>query len=145
MAVAWSRLRLKGAVSFRLALLGCLMVLAPSVSPLLGQKVSAAPDAVYAVIHIDLDSSRVDRGVQLLQDYARACRKSDGNLICQLLQELGRPNHLTLIEGWQDEAAYFAHVGSDGAKRFRSQMQPLLGSPFDERLHRELSPSANPK
>ena len=113
-------------------LLLVLLLSPPSVASAQLQK---NPDALYAVVHIDLDSSRTPEGLALVEHYVAACLQTAGNLSMQLLQERGRPNHLTLIEGWRSEASYTTHLQSTDTKTFRSRIQPLLGSPFDERLH----------
>jgi quinol monooxygenase YgiN len=37
---------------------------------------------------------------------------------------------------WKDQAAFDAHLASPKTREFRNKIDPLLGSPFDERLHR---------
>ena len=36
---------------------------------------------------------------------------------------------------WQNKSAFEAHLALPHTKSFREKIQPLLGSPFDERLH----------
>ncbi len=55
-----------------------------------------------------------------------------------VLQQDGRPNHFTLLEEWRAQADYDTHLGAAHTRHFREALQPMLGSPFDERLHTEL-------
>ena len=54
----------------------------------------------------------------------------------EVLEELGRPNHSTVVEVWASRQAYEDHLAADHTRAFRNKLQPMLGSPFDERLHR---------
>lgn len=96
--------------------------------------------AVYVVIHIDLDSTRTREGLALLRAYVQQCRTDPANQSEQLLQEPHRRNHLTLIEGWRNEAEFAAHLRQGYVLNFRKSIQPILGSPFDERLHQAVGP-----
>jgi quinol monooxygenase YgiN len=91
---------------------------------------------VYVVIHVDLapNNSLVDGG-KLLQTYAADSRKEPGSVRFELLQDLARKNHFTLVEVWQNHKAFDDHLSAAHSKQFREKLQPLLGSPFDERLH----------
>jgi quinol monooxygenase YgiN len=42
------------------------------------------------------------------------------------------------VEEWADQKAYDAHNSAPHTRQFRDLLQPMLGSPFDERLHTEL-------
>ncbi len=56
----------------------------------------------------------------------------------RLQEESGKlPNHFTIVETWRDEKAYARHVGSDHTVKFRQDIQPFLGSPFDSRIHHQ--------
>jgi quinol monooxygenase YgiN len=49
---------------------------------------------------------------------------------------LGRPNQSTVVEIWASRQAYEDHLAVEHARAYRAKLQPMLGSPFDERLHR---------
>ncbi|HEY3825090.1 MAG TPA: antibiotic biosynthesis monooxygenase [Bryobacteraceae bacterium] len=44
-------------------------------------------------------------------------------------------NHFTIVSVWQSKEAFEAHSAAEHTKRFREKIQPMMGSPFDERLH----------
>jgi len=49
--------------------------------------------------------------------------------------QVSRINHLTLVEVWENRQALEAHEGAAHTKKFREQIDSMLGSPYDERLH----------
>ena len=53
----------------------------------------------------------------------------------ELLREPNRINHFTIVEVWQSRQDFETHLTLPHTKSFREKIQPLLGSPFDERLH----------
>jgi quinol monooxygenase YgiN len=99
-------------------------------------KADAAADRVVAVIHVDVIPPFTDKGRTLLRKYVDETRKDDGAYRIELFEDLARPNHATLVEIWDTQKTYDDHLGLDHTRRFRTDLQPMLGSPFDERLHR---------
>jgi quinol monooxygenase YgiN len=93
-------------------------------------------DRVVSVIHVDALPKFTAEGRALLRRYVADARKDEGAVRIEVLEELARPNHSTLVEVWKDRKAYDDHLGLDHTKAFRANLQPMLGSPFDERLHR---------
>jgi quinol monooxygenase YgiN len=65
---------------------------------------------------------------------AEAGRKESGNLRFDVLQNGKRLNHFTIVEIWQTQEALDAHAVSAVTREYRDTIQPVLGSPFDERL-----------
>ncbi len=45
-----------------------------------------------------------------------------------------RPNHSTVIEQWRDQKALDAHAAAAHTRQYRDEIQPLTGSPLDERV-----------
>jgi quinol monooxygenase YgiN len=62
-------------------------------------------------------------------------RKDPGAVRFEAFQQEGHPNHFTIFEVWQTRKAFDAHLAAEHTKRFRQALQPMLGSPFRERLH----------
>jgi quinol monooxygenase YgiN len=71
----------------------------------------------------------------LLQQYAADSRKDKGAVRVELYMQISRTNHFTLVEVWENQQAFEAHEAAAHTRQFREQIQPMLGSPFDERLH----------
>jgi quinol monooxygenase YgiN len=92
---------------------------------------------VYVVTHVDIAGSRdiVAEATRLLREFSADSQKAQGVIRFELLLQDGRLNHFTIVEVWQTREAFESHSGAEHTKRFREKIQPMLGSPFDERLH----------
>ena len=93
---------------------------------------------IYAVIHVDSVPTDAVSVTKLLQQYAVDTRTEKGAVRIEIYVQSDRPNHFSIVEVWQDQQAFDAHTAAAHTKKFREQIQPSLGSPFDERLHRLL-------
>jgi quinol monooxygenase YgiN len=92
----------------------------------------------YVVAHVDIatqDRSGVERA---LLKFAAAARRIDGNLGFEVLQQTDRPNHFNLVSAWLGESPYRTFVASTPAREFRQAIGQFLGSPYDERLFRQV-------
>ncbi len=117
-------------ISLRLALGSAVLALG------LGQSVDAQMDeAAYVVAYIEVTPAATEQAIDLLVAHGEASRNDDGNARFQVLQRIGRPNHFALIETWEDADAQAAHATAAHTRRFRASLEPLLYSPYDERLH----------
>ena len=91
---------------------------------------------LYVITHVDLlGPAAAAAGAQMLQQFAADSRKEKGSVRFEILREASRINHLTVVEVWQTRQDFENHLAQAHAKSFRDKIQPLLGSPFDERLH----------
>jgi quinol monooxygenase YgiN len=97
---------------------------------------SAAADRIYVVMHVDIMPTYTADGTKLLREFGGDSRRDPGVVRFELLQEPSRPNHFTIVAVWENQAAFEKHLAADHTRSFRGKLQPLLGSPFDERLHR---------
>jgi quinol monooxygenase YgiN len=91
---------------------------------------------LYVVTHVDVMPKFTDAGRDLLKQFAADSRKDAGAVRIEVLEELGRPNHSTVVEIWSSRQAYDDHLAAEHTRAYRAKLQPMLGSPFDERLHR---------
>jgi quinol monooxygenase YgiN len=97
-------------------------------------KVDASKN-VFIVTHIDVMPTYSDSANKAIQKYAADSRKDQGAVRMEGLVQDGRPNHFTIVETWENRAAFEAHSGQAHTREFRETLQPMLGAPFDERLH----------
>ncbi len=63
----------------------------------------------------------------------------EGNLRFDVTQSAMRANHFTVIEAWQNQKALDAHAAAAHTKQYRDTLQPMAGSPLDERLYRAIN------
>jgi quinol monooxygenase YgiN len=93
---------------------------------------------LYVVTYIDVfPNFAAETSKQLLQ-FAENSRKDPGCVRFEVMRDVERTNHFTVVEVWQNRHAYDAHLGMAHTKMFREKIQPGLGSPFDERLYYNL-------
>jgi quinol monooxygenase YgiN len=97
---------------------------------------SDAEEPLYVVTHVDVMPKFTAAGRELLSQFATDSRKDAGAVRIEVFEELGRPNHSTVVEVWESRKAYDDHIAADRTRTYRTKLQPMLGSPFDERLHR---------
>jgi len=93
--------------------------------------------SVYIVAHVDIAGQGAQaEAPAMLRRLAEASRKEPGSLRFDVLQHMMRGNHFTVVETWQSQAALDAHAAAVHTKEYRDVLQPISGSPLDERLYR---------
>ena len=102
---------------------------------LLASVPASEQERLYVVTYIDLMPNFADDGSKILQKYASDCRKEKEIVRFELFHDIGRKNHFTMVGAWENRAAFDAHLAAEHTTQFREKLQPMLGSPFDERLH----------
>jgi quinol monooxygenase YgiN len=90
---------------------------------------------VVIITHVDVMPPFTASALAVLRDYREDSRRDTGAERVDVLQQIGRPNHFTLVEEWANQNAYDQHVCAAHTVRFRARLQPMLGAPFDERPH----------
>jgi quinol monooxygenase YgiN len=91
---------------------------------------------VHIVSHVDFaGAGALAAAPGLLQQLADASRKEQGNLRFDVLQHVMRANHFTVVESWVSQAALDAHSGAAHTRQYRNTLQPMTGSPLDERVY----------
>jgi quinol monooxygenase YgiN len=106
-------------------------VQAPAPSP------AASSGPVYIVTYFEVGAAAAGKTIALLQQFAAATLKEDGNAGFLALEELGRPARFATVEVWRDKAALEAHGAAVAA--LRDKLQPVFASPFDIRSNAGLS------
>jgi quinol monooxygenase YgiN len=90
---------------------------------------------VYVVSHVDVPPNFTKDAIALLSQFAADSREDAGCVRFEVMQENPRTNHFTVVEVWRTRQAFEAHLGLAHSRAFREKLQPMLGSPFDERLN----------
>ena len=92
------------------------------------------------ITHVDIIGGPpgVAEAIKLMHDFQVASLKDKGAVRFEVMQQDSRFNHFVMSEVWQSREAYDAHNGLDYARKFREKIAPMLGSPFDVRLHTRL-------
>jgi quinol monooxygenase YgiN len=108
---------------------------------LAGQALAQEPavhDMIYVVAHVDIIPPEAAAGTKLVQQYVTDTRKDKGIVRVEASAEIARGNHISIVEVWQNQKAFDEHVAAAHTRQFRQQIDPKLGSPYDERLHHSL-------
>lgn len=101
----------------------------------IGSAQEAAP-RLYVVTHVDIAGQPLAaEAAKLLRQFVMESQNDAGSVRFEVLQEPTRLNHFTLVEVWRSKADFDAHLAAAHTRAFREKIQPMLGSPFDERLH----------
>jgi quinol monooxygenase YgiN len=93
----------------------------PHIPLAVGSASAPAKGAIYAVTHVDVIPKGKDEGTEFVRQLSMASRKGPANLRFDSLTQTNRPNHMTLVEVWRDQAAVTAHSAADHTKQFREQ------------------------
>ena len=97
---------------------------------------TAGGRAVYVVTHVDIAGAAAQTEAPgMLRRLAEASRKEAGCIRFEVLQHAMRRNHYTVFEIWQSQAALDAHAAAVPTRQYRDTVQPMSGSPVDERLY----------
>ena len=95
-----------------------------------------AGGTISVVSHVDV--SQDPRVPVMLRQLAEASRQEDGNLRFDVVQHTMRANHFTVIETWRNQKALDAHTAAAHTRQYRDELQPMTGSPLDERVHKPI-------
>jgi quinol monooxygenase YgiN len=107
-----------------------------SVAPARG---TAGRNAVVVVSHVDIGGGGSIDVPGLLRRQADASRAEPGCLRFDVTQHMLRANHFTVVEVWSDQQALDRHVAAGHTKQYRDDVQPVSGSPLDERVYKQVS------
>jgi quinol monooxygenase YgiN len=92
--------------------------------------------AVHVLSHVDIGQGGQVNAPALLTKFAETSRAEQGSLQFDVLQHVMRLNHFTVVEVWQDQKALDAHRTAPHTREYRDTLQPVTGSPLDERFYK---------
>jgi len=98
-----------------------------------GDASRATRSSVFVIAHVDVAPNT--QAPALLARLAERSRDEQGNLRFDVLQHAQRGNHFTVVEHWRSEASLDEHVAAAHTREYRDALQPLTGSPLDERVY----------
>jgi quinol monooxygenase YgiN len=98
-----------------------------------------ADERLYVVTHVDvLGPTGAAEAAKMLHQFAVDSRNDQGSVRFEVLRDPDRLNHFTMVEVWRTRQNFESHLAASHSRAFREKLQPMLGSPFDERLHKLL-------
>jgi len=93
---------------------------------------------LYVVTYVDVFPQGAADTNKWLREFAADSRKDPGSVRFEVMRDVERANHFSIVEVWQTRQAYEAHLSLEHTRKFRENLQKYLGSPFDERLYHVL-------
>jgi quinol monooxygenase YgiN len=101
---------------------------------------AAAPRGdFYVLTFIDVLGQYESPANALCRQYIADSRSDTGLVRLQALAQTdGRQNHIMLFAEWKSRKNFEGHQAMAHTKRFREQLLPYLGAPFDERYSYEI-------
>lgn len=118
--------------------LAALVLVVCGVAGRLAAQDAASRERIFVVTHVDIIPPQAAAGTKLVQQYIVDTRKDSGVMRVEASAEISRGNHISIVEVWQNQKAFDDHVAAAHTRQFRGQLDPMLGSPYDERLHHSL-------
>jgi quinol monooxygenase YgiN len=116
------------------------LAIAAAIAVVPAARAQTAADPVHAVTYLDVGTTSVAQGVELIKKFRDASRREAVNLEFTILQETSRPNRFVIMEGWRDQAAFEAHDKGTAKSEFETALKPIRNSPQDRHM---LQPFAN--
>jgi quinol monooxygenase YgiN len=108
-----------------------LLVFVPVASP--GSVMAQADAQQYVVVYAEFLPATTAEGGRQLERLAELAREASGIISFNVNQEIQRPNFYSLVEIWEDAAAFQAFNNSSQTQAALNALQPLLEAPLDER------------
>ena len=99
---------------------------------------AAGGNAVIVVSHVDIGGGGKVDVPSMLTKLAEASRAEPGCLRFDVTQHTMRANHFTVVEVWADQQALDRHAAAAHTRQYRDEVQPISGSPLDERVYRRV-------
>jgi quinol monooxygenase YgiN len=90
--------------------------------------------SVFVISHVDVTPD--PKIAAVLKDLAEKSRLEDGNVRFDVLAHTMRSNHFEVIETWSNQRALDNHAAAAHTRQYRDDVQPMLGSPLDERIYK---------
>jgi autoinducer 2-degrading protein len=95
--------------------------------------------AAYSVAYVDIAPASRTAAITAIKQYRDASRKDDGFQRIEFFEQAGRPAHFCIIETWANNKDLDAHAASANAKGFRTKIDSMRLSDYDQRPYKTLS------
>lgn len=103
----------------------------------------ALPDSTaYSVAYVDISPASRTAAIAAIKQYRDASRGDAGFQRIEFFEQAGRPAHFCIIETWAGSKDLDAHSASANSKSFRTTIDSMRLSDYDQRPYKTLSLSA---
>ena len=106
---------------------------------LLGAQAPSEGAVAYSVAYVDIASASRTEAITAIKQYKDASRKDNGFQQIEFFEQAGRPAHFCIVETWADNKAIDAHAASLSVRDFRTKIDSMRLSDYDQRPYKALS------
>ena len=100
----------------------------------------APPDSTaYSVAYVDNAPASRNAAIAAIKQYRDASRKDGGFQRIEFFEQAGRPAHFCIVETWAKSKDLDSHAASANAKDFRTKLDSMRLSDYDQRPYKSLS------
>src|SRR5215470_2360399 len=89
-------------------------------------------NGVVVVTHLDIIPTFTDLARPVLDEFVAASRNDPGVVVFKMISWTPTTNHFQLIEVYESDKAFDAHVAAEHTIQFRKNIQQYIGAPYDE-------------
>jgi quinol monooxygenase YgiN len=93
----------------------------------------------YSVAYIEVMPASKAAVPTAFKQYRDTSRKDEGFVRSELFEQVGWPGHFVIIETWASAKAFDAHAAAAHTKEWRSKLDPIRVSDYDQRPYKTLS------
>lgn len=101
----------------------------------MAQTPASSPETPLAVTYIEVSPKSAGAARKLLRLYRDSAARAAGVVQFDAFERIGYKNHFAIVETWGSAKAREANAGSASGKAFRSALDPMLITAYDERPH----------
>jgi quinol monooxygenase YgiN len=103
-----------------------------------------ADTSFYAVVYVEVTPASKGVATTAFKQYRDTSRKDEGFVRFELFEQAGWPGHLVMIETWSSQKAFDAHAAAAHTKEWRSKIDPIRLSDYDQRPYKTLTVGSAP-
>jgi quinol monooxygenase YgiN len=92
-------------------------------------------NGIVVVTHLDIIPQFALLAFPVLVDFVEESRNDPGVVVFKMISWEPTTNHFQLIEVFENQKAFDAHVSALHTIQFRRDIQQYIGAPYDERLY----------
>jgi quinol monooxygenase YgiN len=100
--------------------------------------------SAFAVVYVDVMPASKAAAVAAFKQYRELSRKDEGFVRLDMFEQVGRPGHLVILETWTNAKAFDTHAAAPHSKDWRSKIDAIRLSEYDQRPYKPLAAGSAP-
>ncbi len=96
---------------------------------------------IIVISHVDVaGGGNTQKLMAMLNTLGQASMKDNGMVRYEILDEVpAHANHFRVLEEWSSQSSWEAHDLAPHAQAYHDALLPMLGTPYDQRLYRDVN------